>query len=73
MSKLIIEMETPKRCFDCPMHDYTSDRSSSLPSKVKPVCNAHHELKPIPNENGRPSWCPIKGMLPEEQMPKQYE
>lgn len=64
--RLIVEMEMPQRCFDCPMHDYVSDRSSSLPSKVRPVCNAHHELKPIPKGNERPDWCPIKGELPDE-------
>lgn len=60
---LIIEMKMPQKCFDCPMHDYARNSSSSLPSVVRPVCNAHHELTPIPNGNERPSWCPIKGEL----------
>ena len=58
---LIVDMKMPKRCFDCPMHDYVSDRRSPLPSKVRLVCNAHHELTPIPNGDERPDWCPIKG------------
>ena len=65
---LIVDMPMPKRCFDCPMHDYVSNRSSSLPSVVRPVCNAHHELTPIPNGNERPDWCPIKGVLPDEHV-----
>lgn len=64
--RVIVDTEMPKRCFDCPMHDYVSDRSSSLPSVVRPVCNAHHELKPIPNGDKRPDWCPICGVLPDE-------
>ena len=56
---LIVDMKMPKRCFDCPMHDWTYGQ----PRQRVLVCNAHHELTPIPNGDERPEWCPIKGEL----------
>lgn len=62
MSKLIVEMKMPKDCYDCPMYDFASYRG-----KLTLCCNAHLDLKPIPNNgNPRPSWCPIIGELPEQ-------
>jgi len=62
MSKLIVEMNMPKDCYDCPMYDFASYRG-----KLTLCCNAHLDLKPIPNNgNPRPSWCPIVGELPEQ-------
>lgn len=69
MSKLIVEMEMPKRCFDCPMHDWTYGQHETRQNVL--VCNARHELTPIlcqtiPNGDERPDWCPICGVLPDE-------
>lgn len=62
MSELIVEMNMPKDCYDCPMYDFSSYRG-----KLTLCCNAHLDLKPIPNNgNPRPSWCPICGVLPEQ-------
>ena len=61
MSEVIVRMEMPKDCYDCPMYDFASYRG-----KLTLCCNAHLDLKPIPNNgNPRPSWCPIIGELPE--------
>lgn len=61
---LIIDMKMPKRCFDCPMHDWTYGQ----PRQRVLVCNAHHELTPIPNGDERPDWCPIKGKVEYARM-----
>ena len=62
MSELIVEMNMPKDCYDCPMYDFASYRG-----KLTLCCNAHLDLKPIPNNgNPRPSWCPIVCELPEQ-------
>ena len=61
MSKLIVEMEMPRFCAECPMCDnvyYGDDVRKSF-------CVVFDERKEILTE-GRPSWCPIKGVLPEE-------
>lgn len=54
MSKLIIEMEMPQNCGECPLLDNNYI-----------VCRA--TMKDA-TEYGteRPSWCPIKGELPDE-------
>lgn len=52
MSKLIVEMEMPAGCANCPMGDDDSR-----------FCKAAKKYIPM---LGRPSWCPIKGVLPEE-------
>ena len=62
MSELIVEMNMPKDCYDCPMYHFASCRG-----KLTLCCNAHLDLKQIPNNgNPRPSWCPIIGELPEQ-------
>lgn len=62
MSEVIVRMEMPKDCYDCPMYDFAVYRGKSTL-----CCNAHFDLKPIPNNgNSRPSWCPIIGELPEQ-------
>lgn len=62
MSEVIVRMKMPKDCYDCPMYDFASYRG-----KLTLCCNAHLDLKPIPNNgNPRPSWCPIIGVLPEQ-------
>lgn len=52
MSKLIVEMEMPTGCANCPMGDDDSR-----------FCKAAKEYIPMLS---RPSWCPIKGVLPEQ-------
>lgn len=61
MSKLIVEMEMPRFCAECPMCDnvyYGDDVRKSF-------CVVFDERKEILTED-RPSWCPIKGVLPDE-------
>lgn len=66
---LIVDMKMPKRCFDCPMHDWTYGQHETRQNVL--VCNARHGLEPIlsrviPNGDERPDWCPIKGVLPDK-------
>lgn len=53
MSKLIVEMEMPSSCFDCPCHNGESG-----------YCQADKQHRYIYNDI--PTWCPIKGVLHEE-------
>lgn len=55
--KLIVEMEMPKYCADCPMIAL-SDRGM--------ICLCAEALLEIDYDKKRPSWCPIKGVLPDE-------
>ena len=50
--KLIVEMEMPTGCANCPMGDDDSR-----------FCKAAKKYIPM---LGKPSWCPIKGELPDE-------
>ena len=66
MSKLIVEMEMPKVCMtrdgfygDCPM-DRLWCVERNAPSGTKMI-DAYAEMR-----DNIPSWCPIKGILPEE-------
>lgn len=59
--KLIVEMDMPRFCAECPMCDnvyYGDDVRKSF-------CVAFDDRKEILTED-RPSWCPIKGVLPEQ-------
>lgn len=59
--KLIVEMVMPRFCAECPMCDnvyYGDDVRKSF-------CIVFDERKEILTED-RPSWCPIKGVLPEQ-------
>lgn len=50
--KLIVEIEMPTGCANCPMGDDDSR-----------FCKAAKKYIPM---LGKPSWCPIKGELPDE-------
>jgi len=52
MSEVIARMEMPAGCANCPMGDDDSR-----------FCKAAKEYIPM---LGRPSWCPIIGVLPDE-------
>ena len=54
---LIIDMPMPKYCADCPMIAL-SDRGM--------ICLCTEALLEIDYDKKRPSWCPIKGVLPEQ-------
>lgn len=54
MSKLIVEMEMPHSCFDCPCHN----REGGYYCQV----DKYHRYI----YNDIPLWCPIVGILPEE-------
>ena len=54
---LIIDMPMPKCCADCPMIAL-SDRGM--------ICLCTEALLEIDYDKKRPSWCPIKGVLPDE-------
>ena len=61
MSMLIVEMEMPRFCAECPMCDnvyYGDDVRKSF-------CVVFDERKEILTED-RPTWCPIKCELPDE-------
>lgn len=51
--KLIVEMEMPKCCWECACCDTEYQ-----------YCVASR--KQLDDLNERPSWCPIKGVLPDE-------
>lgn len=56
--KLIVEMEMPRFCAECPMCDnvyYGDDVRKSF-------CLVFDERKEILTED-RPTWCPIKGEI----------
>lgn len=64
MSKLIVEMEMPKSCEFCHMANW--NKLNELTG-----CDAVSGKRNVPDNDefwnkGRPSWCPIKGVLPEE-------
>lgn len=54
---LIVDMPMPKYCADCPMIAL-SDRGM--------ICLCTEALLEIDYDKKRPSWCPIKGVLPDE-------
>ena len=57
MSECVVRMEMPINCLECPMYDY---------NRHKLCCNAHFDLRPIPNGGvPKPDWCPILCQLPE--------
>ena len=57
MSECVVRMEMPLNCFECPMYDW---------NRQKLCCNAHLDLRPIPNGGApKPDWCPIICKLPE--------
>jgi hypothetical protein len=63
MSKLIVEMEMPRFCAECPMCDnvyYGDDVRKSF-------CVVFDERKEILTED-MPSWCPIKGEISEIEL-----
>ena len=58
MSECIVLMEMPLNCLECPMYDW---------NRQKLCCNAHLDLRPIPNGGvPKPDWCPILAVLPEK-------
>jgi hypothetical protein len=62
MSKLIVEMEMPKDCEDCLLCEtvYVDFEYCKL------YCLAKDREKIEIITEGVPTWCPIKGVLPEE-------
>ena len=54
---LIIDMPMPECCVDCPMIAYASRGM---------ICLCTEALLEIDYDKKCPSWCPIKGELPEE-------
>ena len=52
MSKLIVEMEMPTGCANCPMADDDSRFCKATKKYIPMLC--------------KPSWCPIVGELPDE-------
>jgi hypothetical protein len=60
MSKLIIEMEMPKRCGACKCRHVEFDID-----RVAVFC-AIMDNEFVDDPDSIPSWCPIKGELPDE-------
>lgn len=66
MSKLIIEMEMPKDCPMCPMAHYNKlDEFTGCEVAAGKLFAATRD-KAYAESTCRPSWCPIKGVLPEQ-------
>lgn len=67
MSKLIVEMEMPKNCPECHFSTACSfcegydDICVLAPKDAEYEWNFSDGVKPTE----RPTWCPIKGVLPE--------
>lgn len=66
MSKLIVEMELHKNCLDCDLHqivygDSYADTDVYCFKEKRLVGKRFGPTKDL----ARPSWCPIKGELPE--------
>ena len=58
---VVVRMEMPINCLECPMYDW---------NRQKLCCNAHFDLRPIPNGGVPiPDWCPIICQLPEGHGP----
>lgn len=67
MSKLIVEMEIRKNCLDCDLHqivygDSYADTDVYCFKEKRLVGKRFGPTKDL----ARPSWCPIKGVLPDE-------
>lgn len=68
MSKLIVEMEMPRNCRGCALSTGCSfcegydDYCVLAPSTAEYEWNFWDGIEP----SERPSWCPIKGVLPDE-------
>lgn len=60
MSKLIVEMEMPKRCGSCKCRHVEFDID-----RVAVFC-AIKDNEYVEDPDSRPSWCPIVGVLPDE-------
>lgn len=61
--KLIVEMEMTENCFECNFHCVGQFCDGmGYCSAVPPYCD--DDFRPC--EEKRPSWCPIKGVLPEQ-------
>lgn len=58
--KLIIDMPMPKRCGVCKCRRVEFDLD-----RVAVFC-AIKDNKYVEDPDSRPSWCPIKGVLPDE-------
>lgn len=68
--KLIVEMEMPQDCWSCPNGHpdwiYNDDGAAQMVCFCN-ICNTEEDDKWISEtETERPSWCPIKGVLPDE-------
>ena len=66
MSKLIVEMEMPKDCPQCPMAHYNKlDEFTGCEVAAGKLFAATRD-KAYAESASRHSWCPIVGVLPEE-------
>lgn len=70
MSKLIVEMNMPQDCWCCPNGHpdwiYNDDGAAQMVCFCN-ICNTEEDNRWISEtETERPSWCPIKVVLPDE-------
>lgn len=66
MSKLIVDMPMPKDCPMCPMAHYNKlDEFTGCEVAAGKLFAATRD-KAYAESTSRPSWCPIKGVLPDE-------
>ena len=62
MIKLIVEMEMPTGCHDCKL--FKINGNCPIPNFKHGLCDKEYTV--FRERFDRPSWCPIKGELPEE-------
>ncbi len=66
MSKVIVEMEMPKDCPQCPMAHWNKlDEFTGCEVAAGKLFAATRD-KAYAESTCRPDWCPIKGVLPDE-------
>lgn len=61
--KLIINMQMPNNCSECPLAQFDYGRFCGW------VVHCKNGMKSVEREiadNGRPDWCPIVSVLPDE-------
>ena len=63
MDKSVLVIDTPDRCFNCPLHQIIDAEENE--HEFMMFCNAEYWREPIthqPIENleERPSWCPLR-------------
>jgi hypothetical protein len=70
---LIIDMSMPKDCPMCPLAHYNKLNEFTGCGITPHKAYAFKTDKMYAESACRPDWCPIKGILSDEQLPKENE